>query len=153
MKFYRQNESDYIKVECGKELLHVLTDCKLRKVLRARHPFPPTPTGEGLDAGHLAVSGPALSASGPGHPPTNGTRAGLQRGSLTSSPSTPFLVVSTILHPFPFFPSLTSAHQNCEHILLLAFFQGVLLFYFSGLVLWFWVKLQGLCRRSVGRGL
>ena len=39
VKFCRQNESDYIKVGCGKELPQVLTDCKLRKVSSIGHCF------------------------------------------------------------------------------------------------------------------
>jgi hypothetical protein len=39
------------------------------------------------EAGHLAVPGPTLSASGPGMPPATGTRGGLWRPTLTTPAS------------------------------------------------------------------
>jgi hypothetical protein len=54
------------------------------------------------EAGHLAVSGPALSASGPGLPTATGTRGGLWRPALTAPASG--LDPRCLPHNFPHVP-------------------------------------------------
>ena len=122
--------------------------------LRAPPPIPPNANGgKGCmpEAGHLAVPGPALPASAPGLPPTIGTRDGLWRPGLIAPGSlSPTQLPPAFLSgppPSPFFPSLQCT-PKCTHITSLA----IIFLDLSGLLLWFWVILPGLSRRSAGRG-
>ena len=93
--------------------------------LRASPPIPPNANGGRAcmpEAGHLAVSGPALTASGPGHPTANGTHAGLRRSALTAPASglsslSPAQLPPTFLSgppPPPHSSPPSSAHQSAH---------------------------------------